>query len=309
MDDYRKYRAGGNTTSNYSQSSRYAPSSSESTAPPTYGASPSRSPAPSYTSNSGGGNYSAASSAKARFNPFEESGGGGRGGGDDEDVEGIKRQIHTVKKDTLDSTRNAVQKLQETESLATNTLTTLGRQGEQLINTERQLDMTNLHADRAAERTDELKRLNRSIFRPSFKNPFTSKKRADKELEQKQREHEDYMQKRSELHTAEYQTQQRINNAMGAPGSRGAQGYQSAQDRFGDESGRYTFEDEDPNVEREIDNNLNIISDSMQRLKMMGTAMNSELSAQNDRLKTIDTKTTTAHSKINLQTNRLDRIK
>ncbi|RKP26840.1 hypothetical protein SYNPS1DRAFT_10981, partial [Syncephalis pseudoplumigaleata] len=228
---------------------------------------------------------------------------------EDEDIEGIKRQIHTVKQDTLQSTRNAVQKLQETEAVATSTMTTLGRQGEQIINVERQLDMTDLHAERAAERTDELKRLNRSIFRPSFKNPFTSKKRAEKELEQKQREHEEYMQKRSELHTAEYQTQQRMATAMGAPGTRGAQGYKSAKDIYGDESGRYTFEDEDPSVEREINENLDVISDSMQRLKMMGTAMNAELTAQNDRLKTIDGKTTTVHSKINLQRNRLDRIK
>jgi hypothetical protein len=169
--------------------------------------------------------------------------------------------------------------------------------------------MTDLQAERAAERTDELKRLNRSIFRPTFKNPFTSKKRAEKELEQKQREHEDYMQKRAELHTADYQTQQRVAAATGGHGHRAGEGYQSAKDRYGDEAGRYTFEDEDPSIEREIDGNLDIISDSMQRLKMMGSAMNAEITEQNTRLDTVENKTVTAHAKINLQNNRLNKIK
>ncbi|RKP04622.1 hypothetical protein THASP1DRAFT_8357, partial [Thamnocephalis sphaerospora] len=204
---------------------------------------------------------------------------------DEEDVEGIKRQIHAVKQDTLASSRNAVQKVRETEAMAEKTLTTLGQQGEQLINVERQLDMADLHAERAAEKTDELKRLNRSIFRPNFKNPFTSKKRAEQELARKQQEHEEYMRKRADLHTADYQTKQRINNATSTSyGSGNRDAYQSARDRYGDESGRYTFEDEDPSVEREIDDNLNVLSDSMNRLKMMGGAMRDELSVQNDRL-------------------------
>jgi hypothetical protein len=181
---------------------------------------------------------------------------------------------------------------------------------EQLINVERQLDITELHTQRAAEKTDELKRLNRSIFRPNFKNPFTSKKRAEQELARKQQEHEEYMKKRAELHTADYQTKQRINNAISnsyASGNRGA--YQSARERYGDESSRYLFEDEDPSVEREIDENLNILSDSMNRLKMMGTAMRDELTSQNERLRRTEQKVVANHAAINLQRNRLDKIK
>jgi hypothetical protein len=133
MDKYRRYPQGGSSYGS-SAAGSYA---SSSTARPT---------APSYSSSAG-------SSSRTRFNPFEEtnarSGGGSYGQSyaskgkrfdeedrpedEEEDIEGIKRQIYSVKQDTLASTRNAVQKIRETEAIAEKTLTTLGQQGGKLL--------------------------------------------------------------------------------------------------------------------------------------------------------------------------------
>ncbi|KAJ2457427.1 Protein transport protein S9 plasma membrane t-SNARE, partial [Coemansia sp. RSA 2322] len=83
---------------------------------------------------------------------------------DDEDVDTIKSRITQVKKDTLDSTRNSLRTLEQTEKVGTATLEKLGQQSEQLNRIDRTLEMTNIQAENSIEDTSKLRTLNKSIF-------------------------------------------------------------------------------------------------------------------------------------------------
>lgn len=54
-------------------------------------------------------------------------------GDEDQEVVQIQNKIRSVKQDTLESTRNALQKISETESTAANTMNMLGTQSSKLI--------------------------------------------------------------------------------------------------------------------------------------------------------------------------------
>lgn len=254
------------------------------------------------------------------YNP-QNSGGSGRffdgpqmkqpapGEEDEDDVEGIKQQTRFVKQESVNSTRNALRLAREAEETARNTLGRLGDQSERLANTERHLDVSKGHTQKANDRTDELKQLNRSIFRPVIVFNKDSKRRA-KELEVQGRYEEERAERERGMMDIR-DTQNRLGRATGY--EEGSGRFKSAEQLNArkEQRKRYQFEadEEDDRLEDELDDNLDEISDMTKRLKALGTAMGQELDSQNSRIDRIDQKAGALDNRLFTTTQRLNRIK
>ncbi|KAF8591857.1 protein transporter SEC9 [Ramaria rubella] len=251
--------------------------------------------------------------------------GTGAGGQDDEDdeVEGIKKQSRFTKQESVNSTRNALRIAREAEETARNTLGRLGDQSEKLANTERHLDISRGHVNRVEDRQDELKQLNRSIFRPAITFNKESKRAAQeakllRRHEEEREEHEKSMAdiRETQNRIGKAQTYGRIGDDEDDEESIG--GYGSGrfkppvdQARRKEERKRYQFEAtaSDDELEDELDDNLGEIGDVAKRLKALGTAMGQELDNQNNRLDRLDGKTGHLDDKLYKGTRRFEKIK
>ncbi|KAI6031803.1 hypothetical protein BKA83DRAFT_4205538 [Pisolithus microcarpus] len=221
----------------------------------------------------------------------------------DEDVEGIKQQTRFLKQESVNSTRNALRLAREAEETARGTLTRLGDQSEKLANTERHLDVAKGHTLRAEDQIDELKQLNKSIFRPVI-TWNKDAKRAAQEAKVMQR-YDDERLEREKAMTDIRETQDRLGRAI-TYGQHDKEGVLGTGDRRTRTPGqlaakkeqrmRYQFEAEasDDEIEDELDGNLDEISD---------------LDAQNQRLDVIGNKATELDNGVFRQTERLKRIK
>ncbi|KAG8744616.1 Protein transport protein S9 plasma membrane t-SNARE [Ceratobasidium sp. 414] len=244
---------------------------------------------------------------------------------EEEEVEGIKRDMRQTKQDSVQSTRNALRIAREAEETARNTLSKLGDQSEKIANTERHIDLTKGSTNRAEDRTDELKQLNRSIFRPVI--VFNKDSKRAREEQRLADRHEEERLEREKAALDVRDTQERLGRAA-AHGSRSGGG----DDNYGDgEEGistgrklapeqqrarqtarsRYQFEAtaSDDELEDELDDNLDEIGDVAKRLKGLATSMGTELGAQNERIDRISSKTDRLDQKIVRATDRLKRIK
>jgi protein transport protein SEC9 len=232
----------------------------------------------------------------------------------EEDVEGIKQQTRFVKQESVNSTRNALRMAREAEETARNTMLKLGDQSgtcslvlvyetclisvtEKLANTERHLDVAKGHSHRADDRTDELKQLNRSIFRPVITFNKDGKRRAQEE--KMQARFEEDRAERERTMTDIRESQNRIGRASGYGqdddnygggdadgGIRGRFKTQEQQAARKAQRSRYQFEAtaSDDELEDELDDNLDEIHGAVKRMKALGLAMNQELDNQNDRI-------------------------
>jgi hypothetical protein len=235
----------------------------------------------------------------------------------DEDGEGIKQQTRFVKQESVNSTRNALRMAREAEETARNTINRLGSQSEKLANTERHLDVSKTHSQRAEDKTDELKQLNRSIFRPVIHFNKDSKRRAAEEKIQLRYEEERDEREKAMMDIRD--TQNRLGQAStygqpdeGGVGLNGRRTRSAAQQALQKEQRkRYQFEatGSDDEMEDELDDNLDEISDVTKRLKSLGTAMGQELDNQNNRIGRIEEKTVSLDNKVFRNTERLKRIK
>jgi hypothetical protein len=235
----------------------------------------------------------------------------------EEDVEGIKQQTKFVKQESVNSTRNALRMAREAEETARGTINRLGDQSEKLANTERHLDVAKGHSHRAEDRTDELKQLNRSIFRPVITFNKEAKRAAQeaKVLNQYEEEREEREKAMMDIRN----TQNRLGKAsaydkgeegIGAgPTGRSRNTAQQAHQK--EQRKRYQFEAtaSDDEMEDELDGNLEDISDVTKRLKALGMAMGQELDNQNSRIERIEEKTVNLDNKVFRNTERLKRIK
>ncbi|XP_006454370.1 hypothetical protein AGABI2DRAFT_189645 [Agaricus bisporus var. bisporus H97] len=240
-------------------------------------------------------------------NPGEET---------EEDVEGIKQQTRFVKQESVNSTRNALRMAREAEETARGTLGRLGDQSEKLANTERHLDVAKGFSQRADDKTDELKKLNRSIFRPAITWNKDAKRAAqDAKI---QARFDDERDQREKAMSDIRDTQNRLgkaggygrddNELIGGNGRMLSAGQQ--KDRT-EQRKRFQFEAtaSDDEMEDELDDNLNEISDVTKRLKALGTVMGQELDRQNERIVNIGDKTDGLDRRIFNNTERLKRIK
>lgn len=246
--------------------------------------------------------------------------------GGEEDVEGIKQDLRFTKQESVMSTRNALRLAREAEETALGTLTKLGNQSgtldvairiteiftnltEKLANTERHLDISKGYSARAADKTDELKQLNRSIFRPVITFNKDGKRAAEAAKVQQRYDEERAERERAMLDTR--QTQDRLGRAAGygrqddegiAGAGAGSQRIktQAQMNLRKEQRKRYQFEAtaSDDELEDELDGNLDEIHDVTKRLKAMGTAMGQELDQHIDRISRITSKADDLDNKI-----------
>ncbi|KAF7320314.1 Protein transport protein [Mycena kentingensis (nom. inval.)] len=241
----------------------------------------------------------------------------------EEDIEGIKKQTRYIKQESASSTRNALRLAREAEDTARNTLNRLGTQSERLANTERHIDISKGHSQKADDRTDELNQLNRSIFRPVI--VFNKdKKRAAQEAKVTAR----YEEERASREQAALETRDTYNRIGRAQTyGRGGDDDDSRGELMGGGSGRfrsdaqnaarkeqrkrYQFEAtaSDDELEDEIDDNLDEIGDAAKRLRALGLAMGQELDSQIQRIDRIDQKTVNLDNRIVRNTDRLRKVK
>lgn len=177
---------------------------------------------------------------------------------------------------------------------------------EKLANTERHLDISKGHVNRVEDKQDELKQLNRSIFRPVITFNKDAKRAAQeaKHLRRHEEERDDHEKAMMDIR----ETQNRVGKAQtyGRGGDddddddEGIGGYGSGrfkapvdQTKRKEERKRYQFEAtaSDDELEDELDDNLGEIGDVAKKLKALGTAMGQELDSQNARLDKLDRKT------------------
>jgi len=242
---------------------------------------------------------------------------------DDEDVEGIKQQTRFVKQESVNSTRNALRLAREAEETARNTLTRLGDQSEKLANTEQYLDVAKGHSARADDKTDELKKLNRSIFRPAITFNKDAKRAA-----QEAKLQERYNNEREERDKAMMdirETQNRLGRAatygrsedddeeslVGPGAGRGQFKTEQQLAERKEQRKRYQFEStgSDDELEDELDGNLDEISSATKTLKALSMAMGQELGEQNNRIGRIEGKTSDVDQRLYRNTERLKRVK
>ena len=251
----------------------------------------------------------------------------------EDDVEGIKQQTRFMKQESVNSTRNALRMAREAEETARTTIGKLGNQSgtqrvavvdyrlivimkyivEKLANTERHLDVSKTHSQRAEDKTDELKKLNRSIFRPAITFNKDAKRAAQEakiqqRYEEERDEHEKAMMDIRETHNRLGQASAYVGQGEDGIGPNGGRNRTAPQrTRQLEQRKRYQFEAtaSDDEMEDELDNNLDEISDMTTRLKALGTAMGQELDKQNDRIGRIEEKTVSLDNKVFRNTERV----
>lgn len=177
----------------------------------------------------------------------------------------------------------------------------------QIANVDRNLDLSKAYSDRAAAQANELKQLNRSIFIPVVKNPFTRSKREQRELERLRQDQAEHMAEREEIRQFEYESNARLEQAQ-RRSERVSANAGFRRGRTESDRRKYQFEadEEDDAVEDEIDENLDGISDFTARLKNMALTMNEELDSQNKRIDKMTKKVDPLNEKLAMTTHKLN---
>lgn len=226
---------------------------------------------------------------------------------EEEDVEEIKSQIHGVKQDSVNSTLKSLQMIDKAEQSGQHTLNKLGEQSQRINYTERQLDLADAHAERAAEQAARLKKVNGSMFGFDVGNPFTKGKRERAELARVQAMQEEQRGSREQMRMGNWETQQRINEALkqgqNPPGYQPGKSLPSSRSKF-----QFEADDEDNALEDQLDKNLDLISGGLTRLNAMAVASGEEIRKQNDVLDRISVKTTDLDNRIVGTTHTLKKI-
>lgn len=172
------------------------------------------------------------------------------------------------------------------------------------------MDLSKAYSDRASSQASELKQLNRSIFIPVVKNPFTKGSRERKAMDRVQRDHQEHLAERDDIRKFEYDSSVRVEDAhRKANREKGKEGYHKG--RTQSDRSRYQFEadQEDDDIEDEIDSNLDLLGDATARLRAMATGMNDELTSQNRQLNKITKKVDPINEKLMSTTYTLDRTR
>lgn len=160
---------------------------------------------------------------------------------------------------------------------------------------------------RADDRTDELKQLNRSIFRPVITFNKDAKRAAQEAKIQAR--YEDDREQREKAMMDIRETQDRLGRAQ-TYGEGGSSRFNKTATELNlrkEQRKRYQFEatGSDDELEDELDDNLNEIADVTKRLKALGSAMGQELDTQNDRITRITDKADTLDNALFRNTQRV----
>ena len=172
------------------------------------------------------------------------------------------------------------------------------------------------HSRRAEDRTDELKQLNRSIFRPAITFNKDAKRAAqERQVQQRYEEERDEREKammdirgtQNRLGQASAYVSREEDIRAGPNGRRPRTATQQALQK--EQRKRYQFEAtaSDDELEDELDDNLDEISDMAKRLRALGTAMGQELDNQNIRIGRIEEKAVSLDNRIFRNTEKVRR--
>ncbi|KAJ7755676.1 protein transporter SEC9 [Mycena maculata] len=224
---------------------------------------------------------------------------------DDEDVEAIKQKTRFIKQESVNSTQRSLRLAREAVETGGNTLKRLGEQSEKLASTERHLDVAKSHSARADDKTEELRKLNRSIFIPVITFNKDAKHAAREAKNQRRYEEERAEREKTRLDIRE--TQDRLGRVQDY-GS-GRTGNESSSRVRSAERSRFQFEANasDDEMENELEGNLDEIHGLAQSLRAMGTAMGAEANRQNDRITGTDGKTMKLDMKLHNNTMQVSR--
>lgn len=226
---------------------------------------------------------------------------------EEEDITATKNEIKFMKQQDVSSTRNALRLAQQAEETGRDTLARLGAQGERIHNTERNLDLAANQNRIAAEKTRELKTVNRSMFAMHVSNPFTSSSRAAERDAKVLETHRAEREQRDATRKAAWESSARKNEFDQAHKSiGGGPGRGTLADRA-----KYQFEadSEDDEMENEIDSNLDALHGAARRLNHLGRAMGEEVDRQNVHIDRITRKTEKVDEDIAMNRSKLERIR
>ena len=186
---------------------------------------------------------------------------------------------------------------------------------EKLANTERHLDVSKGHSVRADDKTDELKKLNRSIFRPAITFNKDAKRAAQEAKLQARYDDERDEREKSMLDIRE--TQNRLGQAAtyGRGGDDDGEGvggrsrFKTEQQLTERKAGKSRFQFEatasDDELEDELEDNLDEMSSGLKSLKALSMAMGQELGEQNSRIGRIEQKTVGLDDRLGRNTERV----
>lgn len=174
--------------------------------------------------------------------------------------------------------------------------------------------MSKAHANRAEDRTGELKQLNRSIFRPVIVfNKDAKRAAAEAKI---QARHDEERDERERTMAGVRESQNRVGRAAGygrgdeddeeGLGGGGRRDRSAAAQGAREKArGRYQFEKtaSDDELEDELDDNLDEILDVSKRLKVLAMAAGNEVTAQNGQLDKLGDKVSSVDSKVSRNTN------
>ena len=181
---------------------------------------------------------------------------------------------------------------------------------ERIADTERHLDLAKAHANRAEDKAKELKKLNRSIFRPVM--TWKTDRRRQEIQQRIEDRHETEREEREKAHADVFSSRKRVDEAVD-PKKRGFGGFgrKPPQQSSTVERSKYQFEAtaSDDELEDEIDGNLNDIGQAVSNLKRFAIASGEEVETQNGRLDDIHNKAGRLDDKIFRNTEKLKRIK
>ena len=174
--------------------------------------------------------------------------------------------------------------------------------------------MSKGHSQRADDKTDELKQLNRSIFRPVVTFNKDAKRAAQEAKVQARYDEEREAREKGLMEIR--QTQDRIGQASGYGRGNEDEELLGGHGRYKtagqiaerkEQRKRYQFEANasDDEIEDELDDNLDEIGDAAKRLKALAMAMGDETDNQITRIKRIEDKTLDVDSRIFRNTERV----
>ncbi|MCJ1477550.1 Protein transport protein S9 plasma membrane t-SNARE [Lambiella insularis] len=229
---------------------------------------------------------------------------------EEEEVSATKQQIRFIKQEDVSSTRNALRMAQQAEETGRSTLARLGAQGENLYNTEKNLDIAHNQNRIADDRAKELKKLNRSMFAVHVSNPFTAGQRSAQRDQDVIDRHLDERDQRESTRRAGYQQNQRLQQNFKEL-QPGTPGYGQARGKNLADRAKYQFEadSDDEEMENEIDGNLDLLSGAAGRLNALARATGQEVDEQNKLLDRIADKSDRVDIGIAANRAKLDRIR
>nr|GAT46193.1 protein transporter SEC9 [Mycena chlorophos] len=213
---------------------------------------------------------------------------------EEDDEEAIKQKTRVLKQESVASTQRSLRLAREAVETGNATMGRLERQTEQLAKVEHHLDMTKNHMKQADDKTEELRKLNRSIFIPAV-TIDRSAEHAARELKTQQR----FEQRRTERQQSRKNSDSEQFSGTGT------------NSRFRTEGSRKKFQFDatasDDEMEDALDSNLDEILSMASQMKRLGTNMNAELDRQNGLLSQMEDSAGKLEGRIKLSTVQLDR--